>query len=99
MSCYITLCTITIILLLSLETISSARTLEGEKWLVKKKNILLLQSLQRGPVKPSQRNPCSTVPGRSKGRCTLAEIHVVGHLIRAPPVFADDIPKERLQTG
>jgi hypothetical protein len=43
--------------------------------------------LQRGPVKGSQKNPCSTVAGRSRGRCTLGEIHVAGHLnvAQAPP--------------
>jgi len=52
--------------------------------------------LQRGPVKGSQKNPCSTVPGRSKGRCTLAEIHVAGHInvVHSSPSFpADIIPK------
>lgn len=57
------LTTLIIILVLSIENTSAARTL-----------------LQRGPVKGSTKNPCSTVPGRSKGRCTLAEIHVAGHI-------------------
>ncbi|CAJ2631464.1 unnamed protein product [Trifolium pratense] len=58
--------------------------------------------LQRGPVKGSQKNPCSTVPGRSRGRCTLAEIHVAGHLniANAPPQLVKNedhsIPKEEL---
>lgn len=74
------LCLLTtlIILVLSIENTSAARTL-----------------LQRGPVKGSTKNPCSTVPGRSKGRCTLAEIHVAGHInVAHPPPFpADIIPK------
>ncbi|KAL9320392.1 hypothetical protein ACSQ67_012231 [Phaseolus vulgaris] len=68
------------ILVLNLQKTSGARTLEGEQWL--HKNVVLLHSLQRGPVRSSQRNPCSTVPGRNKGRCTLGEIHA-----HAPPLF------------
>lgn len=83
----------TLILVLSLENIRAARTLEGEEWL-QKKNVLIFQSLQRGPVKGSQKNPCSTVPGRSRGRCTLAEIHVAGH---APPPKFGGISKEELK--
>ncbi|KAK7277809.1 hypothetical protein RJT34_22826 [Clitoria ternatea] len=48
---------------------------------------IVIQSLQRGPVQGSQRNPCSTVPGRSRGRCTLAETNVdAGHVVHAPPL-------------
>jgi hypothetical protein len=53
-------------------------------------------------VKGSQKNPCSTVPGRSRGRCTLGEIHVAGHLnvAQAPPQLFNNedhsIPKEEL---
>nr|KYP71776.1 hypothetical protein KK1_011049 [Cajanus cajan] len=50
----------TMILLLSLEKTRAGRTLEGEQWLHKN---LVFHSLQRGPVRGSQRNPCSTVPG------------------------------------
>lgn len=73
------LLTTLILLVLSIENTSAARTL-----------------LQRGPVKGSTKNPCSTVPGRSKGRCTLAEIHVAGHINvvhSSPPFPADIIPK------
>lgn len=38
---------------------------------------LILQVLQRGPVPPSGRNPCTNIPGRNRGRCT-AEMNVVG---------------------
>ncbi|XVE89945.1 hypothetical protein DITRI_Ditri20bG0036900 [Diplodiscus trichospermus] len=41
-------------------------------------NILIVQSLQKGPVPPSGRNPCTNIPGRNQGRCTLAEMNVAG---------------------
>lgn len=58
--------------------------------------------LQRGPVKGSTKNPCSTVPGRSNGRCTLAEIHVAGHvnIAHAPPLrFRGDIVIPKFEVG
>ncbi|CAL5194601.1 unnamed protein product [Lathyrus oleraceus] len=76
---------ITLILVLSFDNTSAARTL-----------------LQRGPVKGSTKNPCSTVPGRSKGRCTLAEIHVAGHvsIAHAPPLeFHGDIVIPKFEVG
>ncbi|KAG5044401.1 hypothetical protein AAZX31_03G228100 [Glycine max] len=88
--CYMKLCVLTtMILVLSLEKTRGTRTLEGEQWL---HNNLVLHSLQRGPVRSSQRNPCSTVPGRSRGRCTLGEINVAGHH-HAPPLFQNVVPK------
>lgn len=94
--CYMKLCVLTtMILVLSLEKTRGTRTLEGEQWL---HNNLVLHSLQRGPVRSSQRNPCSTVPGRSRGRCTLGEINVAGHqyhvaIAHAPPLFQNVLPK------
>ncbi|KAK7397329.1 hypothetical protein VNO78_18497 [Psophocarpus tetragonolobus] len=73
----------TMIVVVSLNEIEAGRTLEGEKWYWWHKNLVLLHSLQRGPIGGSQRNPCSTVPGRSRGRCTLAQINinVVNHAL------------------
>ncbi|KAL2325368.1 hypothetical protein Fmac_024426 [Flemingia macrophylla] len=72
----------TTIMVLSLHQMYAFRPLkEGPFWQQK----LLIQSLQRGPVQRSQRNPCSTVPGRSRGRCTLAENDVVVHHAPPPP--------------
>jgi len=69
------------ILVLSLQKTSGARRLE---------NVVLFHSLQRGPVQRSERNPCSTVPGRSKGRCTVGEIHVHAQpQPHAPPFFSN----------
>ncbi|TKY61363.1 hypothetical protein E2542_SST11214 [Spatholobus suberectus] len=89
--CYMKMWVFTIVIvLLSLQKIRAARTLEGEQWLHKN---LVLHSLQRGPVQPSQRNPCSTVPGRSRGHCTLGAINVAGHVVHAPPLFQDVVTK------
>ncbi|KAJ1385115.1 hypothetical protein SESBI_41900 [Sesbania bispinosa] len=91
---YMKMCVLTtIFLLLSLQSIFGARTLEGEEW--SQKN-LLFQSLQRGPVKQSQKNPCSTVPGRSRGRCTLGEMNVAGHVL--PKFGAASIPEKGSRT-
>ncbi|KAK8576143.1 hypothetical protein V6N13_090620 [Hibiscus sabdariffa] len=49
---------------------------------------LVIQALPRGPVPPSAGNPCTNIPGRSSGRCTLAEINAAGavHHHAPPPV-------------
>ncbi|KAG4167022.1 hypothetical protein ERO13_A13G169025v2 [Gossypium hirsutum] len=60
---------------------------------------LILQSLPRGPVPPSAGNPCTNIPGRSRGRCMLTEMNAVGrgggggvpHL--APPAFPEFLVK------
>ncbi|RDX68147.1 hypothetical protein CR513_52895, partial [Mucuna pruriens] len=77
------------IVLLSLEKKSVARTLEGEQWLQKN---LVLHSLPRGNVRGSQRNPCSTVPGRSRGRCTLGVVHAPLLLPDIVPNFGEALP-------
>ncbi|XWS57724.1 hypothetical protein CRYUN_Cryun09bG0197900 [Craigia yunnanensis] len=38
-------------------------------------NLIIVQSLQKGPVPPSAGNPCTNIPGRSHGRCTLAQMN------------------------
>ncbi|KAK4568260.1 hypothetical protein RGQ29_003873, partial [Quercus rubra] len=40
--------------------VGAMRSLGGEQWL--KKESLLLQSAQRGPVTPSGPNPCTYIP-------------------------------------
>jgi len=68
----------TAILVLSLQEAWGFRPLkEKQPW----QNKLIIQSLQRGPVQGSQRNPCSTVPGRSRGRCTFET-----NVAPAPPI-------------
>ncbi|KAK8633918.1 hypothetical protein V6N13_014751 [Hibiscus sabdariffa] len=49
---------------------------------------LVIQALPRGPVPPSAGNPCTNIPGRSNGRCTLAEMNAAGvvHHHAPPPV-------------
>ncbi|KAJ7978138.1 Collagen alpha-1(II) chain-like [Quillaja saponaria] len=69
----------TILLLLGSHQIMAMRPLEGEKeqWL--RKHYLNIQSLQRGPVRSSQTNPCTFITGRSRGRCTLSVAANVAH--------------------
>lgn len=74
----------TIILLLSSQQIR-ARPLLIEKPLLLLQKIVAIQSLQRGPVQGSQTNPCSTVPGRSRGRCALADVNLSDHVAQPPP--------------
>ncbi|TKY52111.1 26S protease regulatory subunit 10B [Spatholobus suberectus] len=76
----------TTILLLGLQQIWAFRPLKEDQLLQKG---LVIQLLPRGPVQGSRRNPCSTVPGRSHGRCTLAEINVAGHVAHAPPTLPE----------
>ncbi|GMI65197.1 hypothetical protein HRI_000189000 [Hibiscus trionum] len=56
---------------------------------------LIIQALPRGPVPPSAGNPCTNIPGRSNGRCTLAEMNAVGggvvHHHAPPPPFRGSV--------
>ncbi|KAL2345811.1 hypothetical protein Fmac_007096 [Flemingia macrophylla] len=81
------------ILVLSMQRTRAGRTLGGEEWL--HKNVVLLHSLQRGPVRGSERNPCSTVPGRSRGRCTLGQINVATHLVHASGQTSHELRMKR----
>ncbi|CAJ2652260.1 unnamed protein product [Trifolium pratense] len=78
----------TLIILFGSQQIRAVRPLSIEKeFLLLQKNVAI-QSLQRGPVQGSQTNPCSTVPGRNHGRCTLANMNVAGHVAHPiPPPF------------
>ncbi|KAK7269172.1 hypothetical protein RIF29_21888 [Crotalaria pallida] len=78
----------TTILLLGLHQICASRLLVEEQWLHKN---LIIQSLQRGPVRGSQKNPCSTVPGRSHGRCTLTQMNFAGQVVHAPLLPFPDV--------
>ncbi|CAK9172424.1 unnamed protein product [Ilex paraguariensis] len=64
------------------------RPLDGEEWL--QKNIMI-QSLPRGSVPSSGSNPCTYIPGKSRGRCTLAEneMNFAGHSGHALPTFPE----------
>ncbi|OIW07159.1 hypothetical protein TanjilG_10132 [Lupinus angustifolius] len=84
MNCYTKMFVFTTILLLGLHQIYASRPLEEEQWLHKN---LIIQSLQRGTVRGSQKNPCSTVPGRSRGRCILTQKNFAGHVAHATPSF------------
>ncbi|KAI9077955.1 hypothetical protein K1719_040084 [Acacia pycnantha] len=81
------------IMILSFHQITALRPLDGKLWLQKNP---VLQSL-RGPVQGPQKNPCSTIPGRSRGRCTY-QINVAGDhaaFAHAPPAF----PHEPVKFG
>ncbi|KAK4852844.1 hypothetical protein QYF36_027506 [Acer negundo] len=86
----------TILISLSLSAIETMamRPLLGEEfqWL-DRKSLLIVQSLQKGPVPPAGANPCTFIPGRVRGRCTLSEMDfAVGdhdHVAHSPPVFPD----------
>lgn len=69
-------------------SISAMRPLEGDHWL---QTALVIQSLQRGPVPPSRSSPCTYIPGRGRGRCTLGEINYAGRSSHATRgwAFAD----------
>ncbi|XP_021888699.1 uncharacterized protein LOC110807772 [Carica papaya] len=67
---------------------AAVRLLDEEQWLAKN---LIVQSLQRGPVPPSGGNPCTFIPGRNRGRCTLSEMDVAGQFPRAPAAAFPDI--------
>ncbi|KAE8670949.1 Phosphoribosylaminoimidazole carboxylase atpase-subunit isoform 1 [Hibiscus syriacus] len=58
---------------------------------------LIIQALPRGPVPPSAGNPCTNIPGRSNGRCTLAEMNAVDggvvHHHAPPPPFRGSVLK------
>ncbi|TXG66000.1 hypothetical protein EZV62_007275 [Acer yangbiense] len=82
----------TILISLSLSAIETMamRPLLGEEfqWL-DRKSLLIVQSLQKGPVPPAGGNPCTFIPGRGRGRCTLSEMDFADHAAHAPPVFPD----------
>ncbi|CAI0434355.1 unnamed protein product [Linum tenue] len=51
-------------------------------------HLLLLHSLQKGPVQGSGPNPCTNIPGRNPGTCTRAvsAMNVAGDVsARRPP--------------
>ncbi|CAN1131723.1 hypothetical protein LINPERPRIM_LOCUS13961 [Linum perenne] len=52
-------------------------------------NLLILQSLQKGPVIGSGPNPCTNISGRNTGTCTRAAavgaMNVAGNVFVRPP--------------
>lgn len=88
------------ILLASSQVMEASRVMKGEKWIEKKEKedhnihrlfvLPIIQVLQRAPVPPSGRNPCTNIPGQSNGRCTLQMMNVAGgHFVHAPPAIPD----------
>ncbi|KAJ0078947.1 hypothetical protein Patl1_23225 [Pistacia atlantica] len=67
------------------------RPLEGEQW---RKKSLIVQSLQKGPVAPIGRNPCTYIPGRDNGHCRLSEMNFAAAVhAPPPPTFPDFVVK------
>ncbi|XVF38376.1 hypothetical protein REPUB_Repub20aG0096200 [Reevesia pubescens] len=64
------------LLLLQVHAISGSRLLDEETKLVNK--VLELQSLQKGPVPPSDRSSCTNIPGNGGPGCPLKEMHYAG---------------------
>ncbi|KAI3469704.1 hypothetical protein Pfo_026367 [Paulownia fortunei] len=68
---------------ISSDQVNAMRPLGVEKWL--RQQVLLLESLPRGPVPPSKGSPCTYIPGQGGGHCTLKERHfAAGGSVRAP---------------
>jgi hypothetical protein len=81
---------VTIVLGSCSQQVLAARPLEGERW--SEKIVGNIQSLQRGPVPPSGGSPCTHIPGRGSGKCSLGEMNFAGHTVAlAPPAFPDAI--------
>ena len=58
--------------------------------------VMEIQSLQRGPVPPSGSSPCTYIPERNHGRCTLADPDQMG-VANAPPAFPE--PNDHVQNS
>ncbi|KAE8728496.1 Phosphoribosylaminoimidazole carboxylase atpase-subunit isoform 1 [Hibiscus syriacus] len=87
-----------IVLLLSFQHVLATRPLDEEDDVHSFNENLIVQSLQRGPVPPSTGNPCTNIPGRSRGRCTLTEMNTIGDggvaaYHAAQPVFPEFVVK------
>ncbi|RVW18588.1 hypothetical protein CK203_116301 [Vitis vinifera] len=70
----------------SFRELEAMRLLGGGQWA--KRNSLVLQSLQRGPVLPSGPSPCTHIPEQRAGRCTLNEKNIADDIAAAPPAFS-----------
>ncbi|RVW53769.1 hypothetical protein CK203_112883 [Vitis vinifera] len=70
----------------SFRELEAMRLLGGGQWA--KRNSLVLQSLQKGPVLPSGPSPCTHIPEQRAGRCTLNEKNIADDIAAAPPAFS-----------
>ena len=55
-----------------------------EEQVLLKKIVLNLESMEKGPVPPSDHSPCSNIPG--SGNCELNDMNVAGRLTHSPPL-------------
>ncbi|KAG6662690.1 hypothetical protein CIPAW_03G260800, partial [Carya illinoinensis] len=70
---------------ISFRKLGATRSLREEG--MDKEELLLVESLRR-IVPPSGLNPCTYIPGRGSGRCTLNGMNIAGNVLHAPrPAF------------
>ncbi|GFZ13561.1 hypothetical protein Acr_23g0019460 [Actinidia rufa] len=74
-------------LLLSTKPSEASRILHEEKKEWMKKENLLFQSLQKGPVPPTGRNPPTYIPSRSNRASTISQKGFAVHAMPLPPTF------------
>ncbi|XP_059599205.1 uncharacterized protein LOC116803646 [Vitis vinifera] len=70
----------------SFRELEAMRLLGGGQWA--KRNSLVLQSLQKGPVLPSGPSPCTHIPEQRAGRCTFNEKNIADDIATAPPAVS-----------
>ena len=70
----------------SFRELEAMRLLGGGQWA--KRNSLVLQSLQKGPVLPSGPSPCTHIPEQRAGRCTFNEKNIAYDIATAPPAVS-----------
>ncbi|XVF28669.1 hypothetical protein REPUB_Repub15cG0050000 [Reevesia pubescens] len=90
----IALVALLLILLLRVHAISASRLLHEETKLVNK-GLDLRQSLQKGPVPPSQGSSCTNIPGNGGSGCPLKEMHYAGGALARPSTY----PRLMVQYG
>lgn len=85
-------CTILLCLSFCLQA-SAMRPLFEEQWL--QKNPIKIQSLRKGPVPSRGGNPCTYIPGRGRGRCTLTQMNFAATATAhaTQPAFPDIVEK------
>ncbi|KAG8370769.1 hypothetical protein BUALT_Bualt13G0017900 [Buddleja alternifolia] len=102
----LTLAIIAVIFLITINQYEATRVLdeEEEQWMKRGQNVLL-QSLQRRPVRPPSPNGCTWVPGSGGRPCTatVSQQNFAGHVTASPPpphaAAFDPYPEQMLQFG
>uniref|UniRef100_A0A5B7BLJ4 Uncharacterized protein n=1 Tax=Davidia involucrata TaxID=16924 RepID=A0A5B7BLJ4_DAVIN len=66
------------LVLLCVQPYKASRILNGEEWWTKKGDNIVLQSLQKGPVTPSDPSGCTNIPGGGGTSCPIKEMNFAG---------------------